>query len=187
VIDSTFTAFFAAAAGASAGLIGLLFVALTFAAARPNLKDEYVAQETRAGAALLSFMNVLVASLAALIPGLNPGYAAVVIGLTGELYVAASVVALTDDAAAAGSVRERSAERAATSRSMLVVLATAFGLEVVFGALVLMRPHSRSDLGILAGVLVASLVIGISRTWEIVGVRDPGIRASLRLLRGRRR
>jgi hypothetical protein len=35
-------------------------------------------------------------------------------------------------------------------------------------------------------VQVGSLVVGIGRTWEIVGVRDPGIRASIRLLKRRR-
>lgn len=55
---STFTEFFAATAASAAGLIGLPFVALNLAATRPDLSDEFVRLETRAGAALLSFINV---------------------------------------------------------------------------------------------------------------------------------
>lgn len=138
MVRSTFTEFFAATAASAAGLIGLLFVALTLAATRPDLGDEFVRLETLAGAALLSFINVLVVSLLALIPGDHIGYSAVGIGLVGELYAAASVVALEEDR----------------------------------------KPDAAQKVG--------SLVVGIGRTWEIVGVRDPGIRASIRLLKRRR-
>ena len=69
MVRSTFTEFFAATAASAAGLIGLLFVALTLAATRPDLGDEFVRLETRAGAALLSFINVLVVSAAGADPG----------------------------------------------------------------------------------------------------------------------
>jgi hypothetical protein len=49
------------------------------------------------GAALLSFINVLVVSLLALIPGDHIGWTAIAGGLVGELYAAASVVALEED------------------------------------------------------------------------------------------
>jgi hypothetical protein len=181
VVRSTFTEFFAATAASAAGLIGLLFVALTLAATRPDLGNEFVRLETRAGAALLSFINVLVVSLLALIPGDHVGYTAIGIGLVGELYAAASVVALDED-------RKPDADqgRAETSRRLVATLAVGFALQIGFGVLLVLHPHTRGWLAGLAVVLVGSLVVGIGRTWEIIGVRDPGIRASIRLLKRRR-
>jgi len=181
VVRSTFTEFFAATAASAAGLIGLLFVALTLAATRPDLGDEFVRLETRAGAALLSFINVLVVSLLALIPGDHIGYSAVGIGLVGELYAAASVVALEEDRKPGGAQ-----ERAENSRRLIATLAVGFALQIGFGVLLVIHPHARIWLAGLAAVQVGSLVVGIGRTWEIVGVRDPGIRASIRLLKRRR-
>jgi hypothetical protein len=181
VVRSTFTEFFAATAASAAGLIGLLFVALTLAATRPDLGDEFVRLETRAGAALLSFINVLVVSLLALIPGDHIGYTAIGIGLVGELYAAASVVALEED-----RKPDADQERAETSRRLIATLGVGFALQIGFGVLLVLRPHTQAWLAGLAVVQVGSLVVGIGRTWEIVGVRDPGIRASIRLLKRRR-
>jgi hypothetical protein len=181
VVRSTFTEFFAASAASAAGLIGLLFVALTLAASRPDLRDEFVRLETRAGAALLSFINVLVVSLLALIPGDHIGYSAIGLGLVGELYAAASVVALEDD-----RKPDADTERAETSRWLIFTLGTGFALQIAFGILLALQPHTRGWLEGVAAVQVGSLIVGISRTWEIVGVRDPGIRASIRLLKRRR-
>jgi hypothetical protein len=181
VVRSTFTEFFAATAASAAGLIGLLFVALTLAATRPDLSNEFVRLETRAGAALLSFINVLVVSLLALIPGDHIGYTAIGIGLVGELYAAASVVALEED-----RKPDADQERAETSRRLVATLAVGFALQIGFGVLLVLHPDARAWLAGLAVVQVGSLVIGIGRTWEIIGVRDPGIRASIRLLKRRR-
>jgi hypothetical protein len=181
VVRSTFTEFFAATAASAAGLIGLLFVALTLAATRPDLSNEFVRLETRAGAALLSFINVLVVSLLALIPGDHIGYTAVGIGLVGELYAAASVAALEED-----RKPDADQERAETSRRLVATLAVGFALQIGFGVLLVVHPDARTWLAGLAVVLVGSLVVGIGRTWEIIGVRDPGIRASIRLLKRRR-
>jgi hypothetical protein len=181
VVRSTFTEFFAATAASAAGLIGLLFVALTLAATRPDLGDEFVRLETRAGAALLSFINVLVVSLLALIPGDHIGYAAIGVGLVGELYAAASVVALEED-----RKPDADQERAETSRRLIATLGVGFALQIGFGVLLVFHPRTQTWLAGLAVVQVGSLVVGIGRTWEIVGVRDPGIRASVRLLKRRR-
>lgn len=182
MVRSTFTEFFAATAASAAGLIGLLFVALTLAATRPDLRDEFVRLETRAGAALLSFINVLVVSLLALIPGDHIGWTAIAVGLVGELYAAASVVALEED-----RKPDADPDKAETSRRLIFTLAVGFALQTAFGVLVVIYPHARGWLGGLAALQVGSLVLGIGRTWEIVGVRDPGIRASMRLLKRRGR
>jgi hypothetical protein len=182
VVHTSFSGFFAATAASAAGLIGLLFVALTLAATRPDLHDEFVRLETRAGAALLSFINALVVSLLALIPGDHIGYSAIGLGVVGELYAAASAVALEED-------RRPDADpgRAAHSRRLVVTVASGFAAEIALGILVLVDPHSRGWLAGLAVLQVGSLVLGIGRTWQIIGVRDPGIRASMRLLKRRRR
>jgi hypothetical protein len=182
VVRSTFTEFFAATAASAAGLIGLLFVALTLAATRSDLRDEFVRLETRAGAALLSFINVLVISLVALIPGDHIGWTAIAVGLVGELYAAASVVVLEED-----RKPDADPDKAETSRRLIFTLAVGFALQTAFGVLVVIHPQARGWLGGLAALQVGSLVLGIGRTWEIIGVRDPGIRASMRLLKRRGR
>jgi hypothetical protein len=47
--------------------------------------------------------------------------------------------------------------------------------------------HDTTALTILKNVLVASLLIGIARAWELVGARDTGLFASLAVLSGRAR
>jgi len=172
-----YQSFFNTLAESAAALIGLLFVALTLDATRTTPRDETAPMETRAGAALLSFVNVITVSLLALIPGDDPGWAAIVFGLIGLLYTAASIGPLTDWALQA----EADEHRGRTSRIMIVALAVMFTIELVFGVLLVSHDGS-SGLGDLAGLLVAVLLIGISRTWEIIGVRDPSASASLKLI-----
>ena len=124
---------------------------------------------------------MLVVSLLALIPGDHIGYSAIGIGFVGELYAAASVVALEED-----RKHDADPQHAETSRRLIATLAVGFALQIGFGVLLVVHPHARTWLAGLAAVQVGSLVLGIGRTWEIVGVRDPGIRASVRLLKRRR-
>lgn len=170
--------FFTTLAESAAALLGLLFVALTLDASRANPREETAAMETRAGAALLCFLNVLTTSLLALIPGDDPGVTAIVFSLVGGLYVAASIGPLTAWALGA----DAGEHRGRTSRWLIIFLGLAFTVEFVFGVLVVLNEQSGNRVEHLADVLVGLLLIGISRTWEIVGVRDPGVNASLRLI-----
>ena len=68
--------------------------------------------------------------------------------------------------------------------ALIVLLMAVFGLGW-------WRLHPRGDergaLTVVSNVLVASLLIGVARAWELVGDRDTGITASIAALAGRER
>jgi hypothetical protein len=59
-----------------------------------------------------------------------------------------------------------------------------FGLQIGFGVMLIVDPHHAGSLATIGYVLIASLLIGIGRAWELVGEWDTGLFASLRLLVG---
>ena len=62
-----------------------------------------------------------------------------------------------------------------------------FGFEMASGVVLLADEHSSPGVDMVGNVLVASLLIGIARSWELVGDRDTGIMASFAALAGRER
>jgi hypothetical protein len=49
------------------------------------------------------------------------------------------------------------------------------------------HPHEKVPIDVIGNVLVASLLIGVARSWELVGDRDTGISASIAALTGHER
>src|SRR5581483_8938312 len=81
MVPDTFIAYFAASAGASAALIGLLFVAVSLAPERVFGRQALVAKQTEALSAFTALANVFFISLGALVPGLNIGMLAMIVAL----------------------------------------------------------------------------------------------------------
>ena len=48
----------------------------------------------------------------------------------------------------------------------------------------IVHPHSDAPIDVIGNVLAASLLIGVARSWELVGDRDTGITASIAALAG---
>ena len=82
MVPDSFTAFFAASAGVTGALIGLLFVAISVGADATE-KERRLEFDVRAGRAFSALTDALVVSLFALVPGTNLGSTAVVIALVG--------------------------------------------------------------------------------------------------------
>ncbi|BBZ26153.1 hypothetical protein MMAD_04480 [Mycolicibacterium madagascariense] len=163
--------FFVAIAGAAAALIGLLFVAVSVFPERARQAQTQVAFHNRASAALLVLTNALVLSLAALVPGTTLGWWAVWMSVTVLMFVAATVRSLV------GGRTERGA-----SLGVVVALLLLAGFEAYAGIRLV-----RSDptaLSTLCYVLIGDLLVGISRAWQLVGLRDTGLLTSLRILAG---
>jgi hypothetical protein len=59
-----------------------------------------------------------------------------------------------------------------------------FGFELAFGVELIINARHGGVLDVLADVLIASLLIGIGRAWELVGEWDSGITSSIRRLIG---
>jgi hypothetical protein len=169
--------FFVTVAQASAGLTGLLFVALSVSRERtpPEL---VVVRQVRAAAALFTFTSVLAISLYALIRNVNVGYPALIIGVIGVSFVAAG----------ARSIRDSSSDRQLRRQSsLMIILILTFGCEIVFGIWLIANSRNRDAMDDLQYALASSLLIGIARSWGLAGEMNTGLFNSLSVLTGRKR
>lgn len=163
--------YFGAVAQVSGGLVGLMFVALTFNIRALGLRGD-PALRTLAQQTLSDFLLVLVLSLAMLIPGLPASNLGLVLGVVGAVGIARAVRSLfvVRRAGAAGAGRG--------------VLARRFGLSIVgnafllgAGLLVLVpafggAPAQAADLSAAGSLLVSApimlLLSGCRTAWLLV-------------------
>jgi hypothetical protein len=172
--------FFAASAGVAGTLIGLLFVAISVASDR-LAREELGAQvhRIRAAAALTAFTNALAVSLFALIPGEDLGTVAISVASVGLVFVAASLVSL---------IRVRQIRwRHLRDEFFLVVLATVFVIQFFEGLVVGGERSNPNAVETIAELVVICFLIGILRSWELIGGPSIGIGKEVRaLVRDRR-
>jgi hypothetical protein len=160
--------FFVACASVAGALIGLLFVAISVAADR-LAREEAKAQvhRIRAVAALTAFIDALAVSLFSLIPGQKIGPAAVAAASAGIVFVAAALLSLV--------------RRHQLRRKVLFDVVFLFGLLIVFvvqlinGADVLVQPRNPGAVDTIASMVVICFLIGIARSWELIGGPSIGI------------
>ena len=166
VVPDDFTTFFATTAAVAGALIGLLFVAVSVRA-DPGDDADRVRTDVRAGIAFSALINALVLSLFALIPGIDLGTTALVLGLVGLSSCAALAVFLVREGTA-GTDRRRQLRR-------LVVQGVLFAYQCVVGVQLTGRTHDRSDVATLAVLTIVLFLVGIARAWQLIGARDSGL------------
>ena len=171
---------FTAVATCAAALIGLLFVAISVGPREGAAAQPTVIQQIRVASALLAFTNVLAVCLYGLVPGNDPGYAATVVGAAGILFIAASVRSIITSP-------DVSSGQAWRQAGLIALLFAAFGAEIACGIGLTSNDTAVFGPGLLSNTLVALLLLGITRAWELVGNRDTGVLASLAVLAGRDR
>jgi hypothetical protein len=176
VVTGAYRDLFVAIAGAAGALTGLLFVALSVAPRASAGQQPDVIRQVRAGAALLAFTNALAVSLFGLVPHNKIGYPAVVVGAGGLLFALGGVRSILADPAARRRIRSQ--------LGLIVLLLGVFGFEIGAGINSLVAPHTDAPIDLIGNVLAASLLIGIARSWELVGDRDTGIISSIAALAG---
>jgi hypothetical protein len=177
MVQETYRELFATIATTAGALTGLLFVALSVAPRRTPTRDVPAIRQIRAAAALVCFFNALAVSLFALVPTTNPGYAAVVVGIGGILFTASAIrTVVTSRLPLWLQVRQI---------GLFSLLLLIFVTQLVCGIAVLGNSDRMLQVQLIGYALVTSLLVGISRAWELVGDRDTGIVASLAVLIGR--
>lgn len=174
MVTDAYRDFFIAVAGSTGALIGLLFVAVTIAPERGLQADTRLEFRSRASAALLMFSSALFLSLAALVPGVTIGWWAIALAIVVVAFAAATARLI---AGAGGSWRSHW-----RSLGLVVALLAVALLEGYAGIKQLGDSHGTNGLSTLQYVVIAELAIGIARAWQLVGLRDTGLVASLRTL-----
>ncbi len=167
-----------AIAGASGALTGLLFVALSVAPRRDPRRVPRTIRQVRAGAALLAFTNAVAVSLFGLVPQTNVGYPALTLAVIGLFFTAAAIRSVTASEATGGQKRAQ--------LGLIGLLLMIFGTELVAGIAAIANPAGINPPEIIGYALVASVLVGIGRAWELVGDIDTGLAASLTVLTGHR-
>jgi len=173
VLPSGFHNLFSATAEVAGTLIGLLFVAISVARERVA-EDGSQAHRVRASAALTAFTNALLVSLFALVPGVRLGGTALVVSIVGLVFVLASLLSLL-------RVR-RDQPGELRDAVFLVGLAATFGVQLAAGLSQLSDAHRDGPVTTIAVLVIVCFLIGIARSWELIGGPSIMLRRELRAL-----
>ena len=176
MLSGAYSGLLPAVAECAATLTGLLFVAMTVADRHGPADRPAVIEQVRATASIVAFTNALAVSLFGLVPGNNIGYPASVLAVIGIFYTAAGARSIFSS-----HVPRRHVLR---QLQLIAILLAVFVSEFAGGIDLLVDPRSTGAGELVGNLLVALLIIGIARAWELVGDRGTGPIASIAVLTG---
>jgi hypothetical protein len=172
MVPESFKTFFLATAGAGGAFIGLLFVAISIVPQRTfDPMAAAGAQHQRlAEATLVTLFNGFVVSCVALVPGIDVGWIALVLGAACVL-IAAQIVGFL----ARSHRHEVSGRRPWLHRlrvvSLSLVATGMYASEGLLGLRLILRPTDVDALRWLAVLIIGLYTLGILRAWTLLG--DP--------------
>lgn len=169
--DAAFHEFFLAGAGVAGALIGLLFVAISVTPAAASGKAGHGLQQIRAAAAMAMFLDALVVSLLALIPGGRYlGNGSTVLAIVGLTSTAALVITVA---------RTPDPSRTAWQYGRMMVLFAAvlvvYGLQLASALRMNAATAETGQVKNQAVLVIIMFLMGITRAWEIVGATKPRV------------
>jgi hypothetical protein len=164
--------FFAVSAGASATLLGLLFVAIAVEPKSIVGEHSPVESRSRASSAYTALLNVFFISLFGTIRGSGLGVVPLIlaaVGLANALSIGAKLW------------RESSHRSKVLSSGvgLLLVSTIVYALELWFAWRIAKDPANAAQMYNLAHVLIALYAVALGRAWELLGAREQGLFSTL--------
>ena len=176
MVPDTYHDFFLASVGASAALIGLLFVAISLAPERIFGTEATGERLAFAVSAFIALANIFFISLAGLLPFLNIGIPIVVAGGSGLVNTLLLIV----------DIGQRRIRQGGRGRVLLLGSLAIYVLETWWGIELLRRPTRTSALENVTSVLLIAYAVALARAWELLGGQDYSlIHAGITLIRSK--
>lgn len=168
MVPDGFVSYFQASAGASAALIGLLFVAISVAPERIIGAEAPPERRAVAGSAFFALLDAFFVSLTALIPGTNIGYPALIV----------AVIALGNTLSLGRQIwdEQRTGQEPSVQRlTVLAGSAVVYVVEIILAVAVLGTPQHTGYVNGIAYLLLGAYGLGVTRAWELLGAQNDGL------------
>jgi len=170
VAPDGFGEFFLASAGAGGAFVGLLFVAISISP-QVTFGDPAVNGALRqrlAEGTFLTLVNGFVVSSIALIPSINVGWVAFVLGFAGVL-TAAHLGWLFVNFHWHGARTVRQELHLPRSVSLSLIATVIYAIEAVLGLRLILQSADRNPFAWLAVIITSLYALGIFRAWALLG------------------
>jgi len=164
--------FFAVSTGASATLLGLLFVAIAVEPKRIVCEQSPVESRSRASSAYTALLNVFFISLFGTIRGSSLGVLPLILAAVGLANALSIGVKLW-------RASPRGSRVLSSGVGLWLVSTVVYSLELWFAWQIARDPGNTAQMYNLAHVLVALYAVALGRAWEILGAREQGLFSTL--------